>query len=146
MKATIKTLTRAASLLMLGTALAAAPAYALKSDRNQPAVINADNVELDFKNGSRTYTGNVSVQQGSMQLICDKLIATFENNKLAKATAFGSAEKLAIFKQRPDGKPYDVVGRAEKMVLDVLLEARDRVRQVDAIEGEEDDEDWTITE
>lgn len=98
------------------------PAFALKSDRSQPAVINADDVELDFKTGMRTYTGNVTVQQGSMLLTCDKLIATFANGKLAKATAFGSAKRLAAFKQRPDGKPYDVIGYGETMVVDEVAQ------------------------
>lgn len=96
------------------------PAFALDSDRNQPAVINADDVELDFKDGTRTYTGNVTVVQGSMQLTCDKLVARFQNNKLAIATAYGSKSRLATFKQRPDGKPYDVVGRAEQLELDQI--------------------------
>ncbi len=105
----------AAALLTLSVS-----AFALDSDRNQPAVINADDVELDFKDGTRTYTGNVTVVQGSMRLTCDKLVARFQNNKLAIATAYGSKSRLATFKQRPDGKPYDVIGRAEQLELDQI--------------------------
>jgi|GEM_PF-1120636 len=114
----LTTLLRAATVVMM---LAVSPlASALDSDRNQPAVINADDVELDFKDGTRTYTGNVTVVQGSMQLTCDKLVARFQNNKLAIATAYGSKSRLATFKQRPEGKPYDVIGRAEQLELDQI--------------------------
>jgi len=92
--------------------------FALKSDADQPATIKADDVELDFKTGERIYSGNVFVRQGSMELTCDKLVATFKDEKLAVATAFGSAEKLAVFKQRPDDQPNDVIGKAVTMILD----------------------------
>jgi len=55
-----------------------------------------------------------------MQLTCDRLVARFQNNKLAIATAYGSKSRLATFKQRPEGKPYDVIGRAEQLELDQI--------------------------
>ncbi len=97
-------------------------AMALKSDSDQPATINADDVELDFKTGERIYTGNVFVKQGSMELTCDRLVATFKDDKLAVATAYGSADRLAVFKQRPEGKPNDVIGKAVTMILDQIEE------------------------
>lgn len=109
------------TLLLALLSLAGAPhALALKSDADQPATINADDVELDFKTGERIYIGNVFVRQGSMELTCDKLVATFKDDKLAVATAYGNADKLAVFKQRPEGKPNDVVGKAVTMILDQI--------------------------
>ena len=88
---------------------------ALKSDRDQPADIEADDIEFDFKNGTRTYNNNVLVVQGTLRLKADKLVALYSNDDLDKATAWGS---LARFKQRPDGKPNDVEGWAKKIVVD----------------------------
>jgi len=91
-------------------------AFALKSDRDQPAEIQADNTEIDFKSGVRTLTDNVLVVQGTLRLKADKLIAEYnKEGDLSKATAWGS---LARFKQRPDNKPDDVEGWGKKMVVD----------------------------
>ncbi len=95
--------------------LFATPASALKTDRDQPADIQADDIEFDFKKGTRTYINNVLAVQGTMRLKADKLIAIYANNDLQKATMWGS---LARFKQRPDGKDYDVQGWAKKMIVD----------------------------
>ncbi len=103
-----------ASITLISVMLSPA-AMALKSDRDQPADIQADDIEFDFKKGTRTYLNNVLAVQGTMQLKADKLIAIYANNDLQKATMWGS---LARFKQRPDGKEYDVQGWAKKMIVD----------------------------
>lgn len=88
---------------------------ALKSDRDQPADIEADDIEFDFKKGTRTYLNNVLAVQGTLRLKADKLIAIYTDGELSTATAWGS---LARFKQRPDGKPNDVEGWAKKIIVD----------------------------
>lgn len=111
---------------------------ALKSDKSQPATIEADEVEMDFRTGKRTYQGNVSVQQGTMRITADKLIATYEDNKLTEATAFGNP---AVFRQRPEGKDQDVVGKAKRLKLDqvqdlvTLDENASLTQDADTIEG-----------
>lgn len=91
-------------------------ALALKSDRDQPAAIEADNTEIDFQSGVHTLTDNVLFVQGTLRLKADKLIA-IKNKKgdLEKATAWGS---LARVKLRPDGEPNDIEGWGKKMVVD----------------------------
>ena len=91
-------------------------AFALKSDRDQPAAIEADNTEIDFKSGVHTLTDNVLFVQGSLRLKADKLVAV-KNKKgdLEKATAWGS---LARVKLRPDGESNDIEGWGKKMVVD----------------------------
>jgi len=90
--------------------------FALKSDRDQPAEIEADNTEIDFKSGVHTLTDNVLFVQGTLRLKADKLVAV-RNKKgdLEKATAWGS---LARVKLRPDNEPHDVEGWGKKMVVD----------------------------
>lgn len=90
-------------------------AIALSTDRDQPADIEADDIEFDFKKGIRTYTKNVIIVQGTLRIKADKLITLYQDGELTEATATGS---LARFKQRPDGKPDDVEGSAKKIVVD----------------------------
>lgn len=84
--------------------------YALSTDRNQPADIDADDVEINFKTGERTFTGNVRVIQGTLRIKANKIVANYKEGELMDATAYGSPAK---FRQRPDGKPNDVEGEGK---------------------------------
>ena len=92
-------------------------AAALESDRNQPATVEADEVEYDFRTGVRTYKGNVIVVQGTLKITGDKLEVIYKDQELQSATAWG---RPASFKQRPDGKDQDVIGKGERIVLDQI--------------------------
>lgn len=94
--------------------LATQPAYALSTDRDQPADIEADDIEFDLKKGTRTFTNNVLAVQGSLRIKADKVFAVYKKGDVETATAWGS---LARFKQRPDDKPYDVEGWAQKIIV-----------------------------
>ena len=85
------------------------PASAYKTDRDQPATLDADEFDLDFQTGVRTYRGNVVYQQGSIRLYADELVAHMKDNKLERAVARGNPAK---FSQRPDDSDTDVVGVA----------------------------------
>lgn len=90
--------------------------HALSTDRDQPANIEADDIEFDFKKGIRTYKKNVYIVQGTLRIKADNLVTNYDaEGELSLATATGS---LAQFKQRPDDKPDDVEGWAEKIVVD----------------------------
>jgi len=103
------------SIIILFSLLLSTQVAALSTDRDQPAEIEADDIEFDFQKGTRTYINNVLVVQGTLRLKADKVIANYEHNELAKATAWGS---LARFKQRPDGKEFDTEGWAKKIIVD----------------------------
>lgn len=96
----------------VGLIVVAHSAFGLSTDKDQPASVEADEVEYDFKTGVRTYKGNVLVVQGSIRITGDKLVVTYENNELKSAVAWGN---LASFKQRPDGKEQDVVGMGKEI-------------------------------
>jgi len=104
-------------LIVLIGACWAISALALSSDREQPAVIEADDVEFDFRTGVRTYRGNVSVVQGTLHIKSDKLIVNYKDGKMQNATAWGSP---AHFRQRPDGKKNDVIGKGKKILLNEI--------------------------
>jgi lipopolysaccharide export system protein LptA len=114
-------------------------AWALESDRNQSVLVEADEVEIDFTNGKRIYTGNVSVRQGTIRIIADQIELFYDGEQLDHAVATGNP---AVFRQRPDGKEHDVVGTGQTIELDevnniVTFITRAQLRQDrDAIEGE----------
>ena len=87
---------------------------ALKTDRDQPADIDADDVEIDFKTGKRIFTGNVRVIQGTLRIKADKIVAQYKDGELYDATAYGSPAK---FRQRPDDKPDDVEGEGKTIYV-----------------------------
>ena len=113
MKLISLTKTLLASIVLLGAT--SSQVLALSTDRDQPAEIEADDIEFDFKNGTRTYLKNVLVVQGTLRIKADKVVANYGEKDLENATAWGS---LARFKQRPDDKPDDTEGWAKKIIVD----------------------------
>jgi lipopolysaccharide export system protein LptA len=55
-------------LLGLSAALGSLSAWALPTDRDQPIRIQADDAQLDDKQGVATYKGDVIITQGSMMI------------------------------------------------------------------------------
>ena len=126
--------------VLLGmTILFQVPAQALKSDSQQPAFVDAEEVDMDFKTGKRTYRGNVLVRQGTLRIEADQITTTHKDGLLQIAVAIG---KPAIFRQRPDGKDYDVIGTGLRLELDhpneiITLHENARIEQnQDSIAGE----------
>lgn len=121
---------RSSILLLLSLFLI--PVHALDSDKEQPATLDADDFEMDFKTGVRIYRGNVIFRQGSIRLTCDELTTYMNaNDELDKAICVGSP---GTFKQRPEGHDEDVNGQAMEITMDeieqlVTLKSRAKVVQ-----------------
>ncbi len=115
MKRATNIITAIFTTLLIG--LSSLSAVALKSDQDQPATLDADQFDMDFQTGVRTYRGNVVYQQGTIRLKADEIVAYFKDNQLERAIARGNP---ARFKQRPDGKDEDVVGTALRIELDEI--------------------------
>ena len=104
------------------------PAHAYKSDTQQPATLDADEFDMDFQTGVRTYRGNVVYQQGSIRLYADELVAYFKDGQLERAVARGNP---AEFRQRPDDSDTDVVGiglRIEINEVTQIVTLKDRAK------------------
>ncbi len=119
------------AVIMLTAVAGFLPSFALDSDKNQPAVLEADDFELDLASGVRTYRGNVVFRQGSTHLQCDELVTHYNDEHLDKGVCTG---KPGQFKQRPEGKDSDVLGRARSITLDrvkgiVIFENRADIKQ-----------------
>ena len=90
-------------------------AVALKSDRDQTLKVHADEVEMDFSSGTRIYQGNVSVRQGTIRIIADRIELIYDGEQLETGIATGDR---AVFRQRPDNKDHDMVGLGQRIELD----------------------------
>ena len=106
-------------------------AYALKTDREQPATLDADEFDMDFQTGVRIYRGNVVYRQGTIRLFADELVAYFKGDELQRAVARGN---LAEFRQLPDDSESEIVGYGLRIELDevnqvIILQDRAKVTQ-----------------
>lgn len=91
--------------LMLFLALAglsAQSAWALASDRNQPITIEADQGTLDQKNQVTTFSGNVVMAQGTLNIRAGKVTAKKDHSGNQSVDATGSP--VTFSQQMDDGQ------------------------------------------
>ena len=121
-----------ALMFLAGAALNIQPGHALDSDSEQPATLDADDMEMDFSTGLRIYRGNVVFRQGSIKMTCEELTTYFsDEGELDKAICVGNP---GSFKQRPEGQDKDMVGTARSITMNrvddlVILKSRAKVVQ-----------------
>jgi lipopolysaccharide export system protein LptA len=107
-------------LLIMALSLLAGPqpALALESDEDQPLYLEADNADLDEMKAISVYTGNVFVQQGSLQIRADVVtIHHLENRQPEKIIATGAP---ATYRQEVEGEQEEV--QAEALRMEYLTE------------------------
>ena len=103
-----KNLNAAACVLLA----AAAPAYALESDRQQPIQIEADQGSLDQAKQITTFSGNVIIKQGSINIRAGSV----QVSRNDKGDQFMSATGSPVqFSQTLDGNKGTVNGRANRV-------------------------------
>ena len=98
-------------LLSLGAALGSASAWALPTDRDQPIRIQADDAQLDDKQGIATYKGDVIITQGSMKVTGNTV--TITRTQAGDIDVVTSVGNLAYFEQTQtagDTKPVQGYG------------------------------------
>ncbi|MEB3792217.1 lipopolysaccharide transport periplasmic protein LptA [Acinetobacter sp. IK40] len=94
--------------------LAASTSFALPSDRNQQLSLVADRATYNDKSGVTTYTGNVVIEQGTMKLQADSLVANLNSKKeIQTITAKGRPAK---FQQQMDANKGLARGEAQNIV------------------------------
>ncbi|MDQ8936968.1 lipopolysaccharide transport periplasmic protein LptA [Acinetobacter rudis] len=102
------------SVLVAALACASASVFALQSDRNQPISLVADHATFNDKTGLTTYSGNVVIEQGTMKVQANSIVAQLNANKqVSVVTATGSPAK---FQQQMDGNKGLVRGEAQKII------------------------------
>ncbi len=106
-------------LSLLAPMLTAAPVWALSTDRNQPIEVHADRFNGDEVKQTAVYTGNVVVDQGSMNLTGRRLELAITPRGYRRATIDGAP---ARFKQQSDPKTPGIDewmhAHADKIIYD----------------------------
>jgi lipopolysaccharide export system protein LptA len=98
--------------LFVGLCLSANPAVALQSDREQPIKLQADRVEINEKQATSLYQGNVHLQQGSLKIDADEVSVKMKDGQVDIIMIRG---KPAILEQLPDNQTDLVRSRADYM-------------------------------
>ena len=89
-------------------------AFALPSDRNQPITLLADRATFNERTGVTTYSGNVIIEQGTMKLQANSIVANLNNKRqISLITATGSPTQ---FQQKVDASKALTKGQAQKIV------------------------------
>ncbi|CRM53391.1 organic solvent tolerance protein OstA [Pseudomonas sp. 2822-15] len=99
-------------LLGLGAALGSVSAWALPNDSQQPIRIQADDAQLDDKQGVATYSGGVVIIQGSMKITGNTV--TLTRTPAGDIDVVTSVGNLAYFEQMQsvtDKKPMQGYGK-----------------------------------
>ncbi|MEY3218689.1 MAG: lipopolysaccharide transport periplasmic protein LptA [Pseudomonadota bacterium] len=89
-------------------------AFALSTDRNQTLQIEADSAQLDNIKGFTVYSGNVIVNQGTLQLFADKVTLTYNTEKQVESIIAEGNGQVVRFKQTLDNKE-EVRAQSKKM-------------------------------
>jgi lipopolysaccharide export system protein LptA len=104
-------------MMFLGLAMAAQSALALGADRDQPIHIQSDSATVDDKNGVSIYTGNVTVDQGTLHISAHKVEVHATKTEILRIVASSEqgSGSLAHYEQQPDDKPL-VVAEARQII------------------------------
>jgi lipopolysaccharide export system protein LptA len=105
--------------VMLYLALAAIPAaHAERADRDKPANLEADRVNVDDAKKVQVFEGNVQLSQGTLLIRTDHLIVTQDASGMQTGVATGGPGGVAHFRQKREGKEEYVEGEAERIEHD----------------------------
>ena len=108
-----KALIKQAALVGLAV-LSSAGAWAIPSDRSQPITLLADRATFSERTGVTTYSGNVVIEQGTMKLQADSIVANLNSKKeISVVTATGRPAQL---QQKTDPAKGLAKGQAQKIV------------------------------
>lgn len=104
--------------LLLG-AVSPGSVLAEQGDRFKPLNLTADRQgTLDFAKKVVVFNGNVIITKGSMLIEADRVEIRDLPNGSRLATAYGSADKQASFRQNRDKPNEAIVGRADRLEYD----------------------------
>jgi lipopolysaccharide export system protein LptA len=86
---------------MISAGFIASVCYALPADKSEALQFAAQRATLDMKRGVTTYSGDVQISQGTMQVKADVVTAHFDpvTQKIERIHAEGSP---ALYQQQPD--------------------------------------------
>lgn len=117
-------MTRLKALILTVAALYAGGIAALESDRQQPITIQADDAMLDEQKGTSVYTGDVTIDQGTLHIFADKVEIISDGDRVIQiiASSKGDNGSLAHYEQQPDAEEELVQADAHKITYFVQEE------------------------
>ncbi|MFB9137552.1 lipopolysaccharide transport periplasmic protein LptA [Vibrio sp. AK197] len=88
-------------LSLMACLMVSSSAMALSTDRDQPVYIDSDSQQLDMQSNKVTFTGDVKLKQGSININADKIIVTrgAKDGAIQEIEGYGN---LATFSQLTD--------------------------------------------
>lgn len=89
------------------------PVWALKNDTSQPIHIDSAQQSLDMQGNTVTFTGNVVVKQGSIEIKADKVVVLRPQGEQGKEVIEAYGKPVTFYQLQDNGKP--VKGRAQQM-------------------------------
>lgn len=98
--------------------LSAASAWAEKADRDKPLLLDAGLLTVDDAKKIRIFTGDVKIAQGSLIILCEKLVVSDDPDGVQSGIATGGPGGLARFRQKREGRDEYIEGEAERIVYD----------------------------
>lgn len=104
-------------LLLLGMLILSVKVGALTSDGEQPLHIQADAAVMDDAKGSSVYRGNVTIEQGTLQIKADEVEIITSDSEVIQiiASADADSKNLAHFEQLPDDSKDRIYADARKI-------------------------------
>lgn len=92
-------------------------AHGLTGDTKAPINVQSDSVSVQNKVQQATYTGNVTITQGSIKIQAHKVVIKAKENRLQSADIYGTSAKHAAFQQTTD-EGQTIIGTALHIQLD----------------------------
>ncbi|AKJ43274.1 lipopolysaccharide ABC transporter substrate-binding protein LptA [Pragia fontium] len=93
--------------------VSSASAFALKDDTNQPINITSAQQSLDMNGNIVTFTGEVVVKQGSIDIRADKVVVTRSEGDKGKEVVEAFGNPVTFYQMQDSGKP--VKGHGAKL-------------------------------
>ncbi|ACX86136.1 lipopolysaccharide ABC transporter substrate-binding protein LptA [Pectobacterium parmentieri] len=88
-------------------------AFAVTGDSNQPIRIDSAQQSLDMQGNTVTFTGNVVVKQGTIEVKADKVVVTRPQGTQGSEVVEGYGNPVTFYQMQDNGKP--VKGHAQKI-------------------------------
>lgn len=92
---------------------ASLPALAVTGDTNQPIHIDSAQQSLDMQGNTVTFTGNVVVKQGTIEVKADKVVVTRPQGAQGQEVIEAFGKPVTFYQMQDNGKP--VKGSAQKV-------------------------------
>ncbi|ACH66415.1 MULTISPECIES: lipopolysaccharide transport periplasmic protein LptA [Aliivibrio] len=119
---------------LLASLLFSASSWALSSDTEQPIHINSNSQNFDMQSNQVTFTGDVTLKQGSIEIFADKIVVIRPQGKEGREVLEAYGKPTRFSQLTDDGKTLK--GKANKLRYELENEF---LKMTDSAELTQDD-------